>query len=48
MFMIFGGALPLYAIILIPIAITFIYEYKTKLLELSRNGIIFLLIFVMK
>lgn len=52
MFMVFGGPLPLYAIILIPIVITLIYAfaiyiaYKNKLLELSRNGIIFISILV--
>ncbi len=52
MFMVFGGHLPLYAIILIPIVITLIYAfaiyiaYKNKLLELSRNGIIFISILV--
>lgn len=52
MFMVFGGPLPLYAIILIPIVITLIYAfaiyiaYKNKLLELSRNGIIFITILV--
>lgn len=50
--MVFGGPLPLYAIILIPIVITLIYAfaiyiaYKNKLLELSRNGIIFISILV--
>ena len=52
MFMVFGGPLPLYAIILIPIVITLIYAfaiyiaYRNKLLELSRNGIIFISILV--
>ena len=52
MFMVFGGPLPLYAIILIPILITLIYAfaiyiaYKNKLLELTRNGIIFISILV--